>query len=379
MPLPSRQLPGKSLAKQQGTVLVTVLMMFAIAAFMAAEMGYRQKYDVRRTSAMLMTEQAREYLTGAEQVAKLALIEDFKSDRKNNAYVDSLNEIWATRQPPFPVDGGYIQGQLIDAQSLFNINNLILPDTGKPSPTAKTIFINIMNGLDIPKEGSAEAVYEKIVDWLDTDQNETGTDGREDSYYMGLKRPYRTGGQPLADLSELRAIDGIDRDTFEKLAPHIVALPPGTPINLNTAESELLSAAQVKNIDQLLSRRNKNPVKANEVAQYLPKSAPTGDTTEGSDSEDTGDTNTQRNASSVGTAVKDSGFSANSEYFELRAAAKIGERTLYSRAIVYRKATQGASDDAASRANDGRLQVIYRAFVDPLQQPDPVVATPASE
>lgn len=341
--------------RQQGTVLVTVLMMFAIAAFLAAEMGYRQKLDVRRTAAMLQTEQAREYLLGAEDLAKLALKEDYKADKKNNnKFVDGLGEDWALKRKPFPVEGGFIQGELIDAQSKFNINNLIKADTGKPNPIAKEQFIGLLNALGIPKDGSPEAVYEKVLDWLDKDQDEAGPDGREDGAYLGKKRAYRTAGEPIADISELRAIDGMDAETFKVLEQHIVALPPPTQINLNTAEQELLSAAKVTDEKGLLATREQKPIDKNDLANVVPR-APQGQRQE--------DYNEM--------------FNVSSEYFELRAKAQVGERSLYSRSIIHREPGQPSQDSTgrATGGNGGKLQVIYRAFVDPLQQP---MTTPAN-
>lgn len=341
-------------ARQQGTVLVTVLMMFAIAAFLAAEMAYRQKLDVRRTSAMLMTEQAREYLVGAEELAKLALKDDYKSDQRQQQFVDSLGEDWAQKRPPFPVDGGYIQGELIDAQSKFNLNDLVDMTSGTnttdSAKLAKDQFIKLLNQLGVPKEGSAEAVYEKVVDWLDKGQDETGNDGREDSAYLRAKRPYRTGDRVFVDVSELRLIDEMDPETYAALEEHVVAIPPGTPKNLNTAEQELLLVMGLRQSADLLAAREMKPlVNDSDVDNYLP------------------DDNTLKGILGTNTTFTKDKFkelvSRSSRYFELRAKAVIGGRTIYSRSLLYR------SDSGAAGGKGGKLEVVYRAFVDPLQQP----------
>lgn len=340
-------------ARQQGTVLVTVLMMFAIAAFLAAEMAYRQKLDVRRTSAMLMTEQAREYLVGAEELAKLALKDDYKSDQRQQQFVDSLGEDWAQKRPPFPVDGGYIQGELIDAQSKFNLNDLVDMATGtnttEKARLAKDQFIKLLNQLGVPKEGSAEAVYEKVVDWLDKGQDETGNDGREDSAYLRAKRPYRTGDRVFVDVSELRLIDEMDPETYAALEEHVVAIPPGTPKNLNTVEQELLQVMGMRQAAQLLAVRETQPlINDSDMDAYLPDDATLQSLLQGS---------------SFGRDKFKELVSRSSRYFELRAKAVIGGRTIYSRSLLYR------SDNTAAGGKGGKLEVVYRAFVDPLQQP----------
>lgn len=356
---------------QNGTVLVTVLMMFAIAAFLASEMAYRQKLDVRRTSAMLMTEQAREYLTAAEELSMLALKDDFKADKKRGDYIDGLGDEWALKRPPFPVDGGLIQGEIVDAQGKFNLNDLVDKATGKDStPQAQLAaqrFKDLCNSLGVPKEGSAEALYERVLDWIDVGQDEKGNDGREDSAYLSAKRPHRTANRLFVDVSELRSIEGMDLETFDKLEPYLTVLPPGTPLNLNTAKAELLTVYGVRNAQQLAAQRERDPIEKNRIGEYAPELASirgqsgvgdgaTGDT-------GTSGTGTTGTGGGLDQAAINEMFSTNSNYFELKAKAVIGDRTVYSRSLIYRP------PEGAPNGNSGKLEVIYRAYVDPLQQP----------
>ncbi len=350
-----------SLQRQRGTVLVTVLMMFAIAAFLAAEMAYRQKLDVRRTSAMLMSEQAREYLLGAEALARLALKDDFKADKKDNSkFIDSLDEEWARKRPPFPVEGGYIQGEIIDAQSKFNINDLV-DASGKTDSTqakiGKHYFIELLKQLDIPKEGSPETVYQMIVDWIDPNPDEIGPDGREDGAYLRAKRPYRTANRVILDISELRYIDGMDLETFNKLAPHLVALPPGTPKNLNTLDKMLMSMMS-QDAAGLQTERESGGIDDSDIGKYAPnwadlKTSPilaSPSPPVGGGSFDQDDLNEM--------------FTVKSDYFELLAKAEVGGRVVYSKSLIYRYPDGGRDPEKS-----GKLKVIYRAYIDPLQQP----------
>lgn len=335
---------------QRGTVLVTVLMMFAIAALLATEMAYRQKLDIRRTSAMLMTEQAREYLIGAEELAKLALKDDFKSDKRSGKPVDGLKEEWALKRPPFPVEGGLIQGEIIDAQSKFNINSLVdaAGDVRNPQLLAKANFIKLLTALDVPEEGSPQEVYDKIVDWLDKDQNPSGFDGSEDGEYLRHTVPFRTGNRFCVDVSELKSIEGLDIKTYNTIEPYLTALPPETKLNLNTANAEILSAMTVDT--KIIVEREANPLQ--DTAGKIPQKA-----------------DFPGISPTVTDADIEKQFSVYSNFFELHAKAVIGGRSVYSRAILYRP-------DISSTKGD-KIEVIYRAFVDPLQQPmTPVAARP---
>ena len=80
------------------------------------------------------------------------------------------------------------------------------------------------------------------ADWLDPDQNETIPDGAEDPLYSGFIPPYRTADMPISNITELSAVDGMDRISFEILLPHVIALPGRTQINVNTASIAVLQS-----------------------------------------------------------------------------------------------------------------------------------------
>jgi len=50
------------------------------------------------------------------------------------------------------------------------------------------------------------------------------------------------GPGPLADISELRALPGLDADSYARLHPHVAALPPAIGLNLNRASAPVLAS-----------------------------------------------------------------------------------------------------------------------------------------
>jgi general secretion pathway protein K len=60
--------------------------------------------------------------------------------------------------------------------------------------------------------------------------------------YLTQAPPYRTANLPVTSISELLALPGFGRDRYNRLAPYIAALPPGTHINICTASGVLLDA-----------------------------------------------------------------------------------------------------------------------------------------
>ena len=80
------------------------------------------------------------------------------------------------------------------------------------------------------------------ADWLDSNADASFPDGAEDSIYTGILPPYRSANQSLTSASEIAALEGMDRETYLILRPHITALPGRTNVNVNTATGAVLQS-----------------------------------------------------------------------------------------------------------------------------------------
>ena len=220
-----------SAGRQRGVALITALLVVAIATVAAVSMASRQQLEVRRTASLLHGEQAWAYVLGAEEWAKVVLRRDAQESQ-----VDTLSEDWATRPPVSTVEGGAVFGRIIDLQGRFNLNNLVLQN-GKMDPEAVAYYKRLLRNLDLD-----ERLADAVVDWIDANIDVTFPDGAEDETYLSLDPPYRTANRPMQDASELRLVKGYTGEVVDKLLAHVVALPVRTPINVNTADSTVLSA-----------------------------------------------------------------------------------------------------------------------------------------
>jgi general secretion pathway protein K len=112
-------------------------------------------------------------------------------------------------------------------------------------------------------------------------------------------------------VSELRLVKGVDRETYNKLAPVVCALPPGAPLNVNTALAPVLAALgeeelKPTDLESLLKNRPAEGYK--NVDDFL-------------------------NAAKLTTveAPVKALLSTDSQYFLLRAEARVGD----GRAMLY--------------------------------------------
>jgi general secretion pathway protein K len=148
---------------------------------------------------------------------------------------DGLTDVWATPFPPLPVEGGAAELSVVDETRKFNINQIVDPSTGQPSPIYLPVAERLFENLQVSPN-----LLPAIIDWLDPDSVES-PNGAEADYYMKLIPPYMPRNGPMPTIGDLRMIKGIDDATFNQLRRCLTVMPE-TQVNINTAEPEVLGA-----------------------------------------------------------------------------------------------------------------------------------------
>ncbi len=242
--------PLRGKMRHRGVALITAMLITALATIVAANMAWDSALDVRRTMTLLNRDQGIQVALGAESWVMGILRQDLVDSQ-----TDHLEEIWATELPGLPIEGGEVFGSVVDLQGRFNINNLV-KQNGEIEEQSLEQFRRLLLALELDQRLAGVA-----ADWLDANRDAAFPDGAEDPIYTGLVPPYRSANQTVTSISELAAIDGMDKETFDRLAPHITALPGRTDINVNTATpavlqslGENISVADVESL--LLDRQN---------------------------------------------------------------------------------------------------------------------------
>ena len=230
--MPGRCTQCRRPVRQRGAALITAILIVAIASIVATSIYYDSFLYIKRSSNMLLYDQARLYTLGAEDWAADILTRDFETEPGR----DHFGEEWAATLPPLPIDGGTLIGALEDQQGRFNLNNLI-NDEGEINESAYEQFKRLLEAT-----GQNVQLADRVVDWLDSDQEAMFPDGAEDALYSSLRVPYRTANGPITSASELLAVEGFDRESFLALSPYVTALPRGSKININTASLPVIYA-----------------------------------------------------------------------------------------------------------------------------------------
>ena len=221
--------------RQRGVALITAILITALVSSVALSLAWDNALDMRRTMTLLYRDQAVQVAMGAENWVQSILRDDLAETD-----TDHLGEIWASELPGLPVQSDVVQGELFgrieDLQGRFNVNNLV-DQNGEVDELALEQFRRLLVALELDPRFAGIA-----ADWIDANREAGFPDGAEDAIYTGLVPAYRTPNLPITHATELAGLEGMDKASFDILAPHIVALPGRTGINVNTATPAVLQS-----------------------------------------------------------------------------------------------------------------------------------------
>ena len=326
-------------ASQRGTVIITVLMLVAVATYLAVEMTYRQRIDITRTGTLLALSQSEEYVKSAEALAQYVLEQDLISDIKSNEITDHKQEDWPTKVVK-PIGRGLVQGEIFDLQGRFNLN-LLLSSNAQIQRLALGQLEQLLSDVGIPSNSSsntsAVSIAARINDWIDTN-DQPGTDGLESQDYLLFDPPYQTSDRVLVDLSELMLISGLSIEDLNLLAEHVALLPPAAAMNINTASDTVLALTPCLNIQAITAQRTQGGITDAELNTLV----------EGGGSYFIG---------GCATAIIPGYFSVKSEFFLLDAKSEVDKKTIHIHSVLYRPETLNVPDV--------KVKVILRKHLDP--------------
>ena len=237
--------PGPSCAQRQhGAALLTAMLTVALVATLASAALWQQWRQVEIEIAERGRSQTAWMMTGAMDWTRLILREDAISAQ--GAAADHLGEPWALAVQESKLstflsqdqqwrEGDaevFLSGQITDAQSRMNVMNLV--EDGQISAPALARFAALFERLGLPL-GELQTLAQQLQASLQAIESgpSSGSANRSNTPPSAALVPQQT-----AQLVWL----GLSPRSLVALQDHITVLPVATPVNLNTASAEVLSA-----------------------------------------------------------------------------------------------------------------------------------------
>lgn len=226
--------------RQRGVAIVTALLLAALAITLVASLFGQENVQVRSIENQRYQLQKVWVMRGALDWARLILREDAKVNR-----VDYLGEPWSvpleeTRLDDY-VDNGRtseddtdatLSGHIIDAESRLNLTNLSAGGIiDQPTLQAFQKLLSAQ-GMD-PELALATA---KMVASTQSQSAQFNPDGSVGAAAVNAKI------LALTQVDDLLAVPGFTPASIAKLKDLVIFLPVATPINVNTASAQVISA-----------------------------------------------------------------------------------------------------------------------------------------
>jgi general secretion pathway protein K len=220
---------------QRGLALLMAMLIVVIATTVAVSIVHEEKFTIRKSSHIQGMDRASLYAAGLEDWAQIFLKEDSEDSK-----IDSLDEDWAIAIPGLPIEGGYLAGYMEDEQGKFNLNSIVI------SEIALTRFRRLCDNLEVDGQ-----FIPALLDWIDEDFEIRYPDGMEENY-----EDYRVANREMVDISELLLVHNVTAEIYEKLQPHITALPGTSTLNVNTlSEVIFLSLGPDLDVTEFIKQR----------------------------------------------------------------------------------------------------------------------------
>ena len=227
--------------RQRGVAVIIALLLTTLAITIVSSLFWQQQVQVRSIENQRLQLQKQWILRGALDWASLILREDAKYSS-----VDTLDEPWATplaetRLNQYVDDNradaadATLSGSITDAQARYNLTNLC-PD-GTINPVEVSAFAQLLNNANIDP-----ALAQATANAMAAAQQKPAAN---DANAVNQSGPLPMN---LTQVDDLLAVPGFTPEMLAKIKDFVIFLPLATPVNVNTAPAEVLSAISTLSI-----------------------------------------------------------------------------------------------------------------------------------
>ena len=307
-----RNSPPRSLAQTGAALLAAMLTVTLVATFAASAM-WQQWRAVEVETAERGRVQSAWILIGALDWSRLILREDGRSggadhlaepwavplqEARLSTFLAATNNVSQVDDASTDTTEAFLSGQISDMQARLNITNLVV--AGQPQPIAVRQFTRLFERLGLPIQQ-----LDELVDALRRAQ--PGTTTNTPTNNQGNSAPLMP-----PTISQLGWL-GMSPATVATLAPHVTLLPVRTPVNLNTADIDVLMAA-IEGLDSATAQKIVQSRESSHFRTLADAKKLVGET----------------------LSIESSDFAVASAYFEVRGRLRLGDTMLDERSLVHK-------------------------------------------
>ena len=254
----------KKKENERGIVLIIVLIVIAILTIVVADFTFSTHVDLEISNNTLNDIKAQYIAKSGISVVSSVMKSNNLEDLGDISSVAGDGEVevgsgeeslWSLNVPAFAVGDGVVTMTVEDERSKINLNSLINQTTNKVDFQVLAALTELFRYLEVDA-GKSELFTASLINWLDRSikgaQNDQDPRGAQGNFYNTLENPYTIKDGPMDSLEEIRMIEGMDEDFYNKIVNYVTVYPVNKQVNFSTASKPvmiaILKAAQVSAI-----------------------------------------------------------------------------------------------------------------------------------
>lgn len=236
---------------EKGIVLVIVIIIIAVLMILVTDLIYFTQIDTEISTNTRDEIKARYIAKSGVHVAagtlKARPLEELTTlTAAMGGQSSNTDGLWAINVPYFPVGEGNVSVTVTDERSKINLNALVSGSSNKVDQQVLKELTELFRYLEVD-ESKSQRFISSLINWTDAPvqgaENDQDSAGANAGFYSSLDPPYKIKDGPLDTLQEIRMIDGMDDEFYNKIKDYVTVYPRDKKINFSTASRVVLMAA----------------------------------------------------------------------------------------------------------------------------------------
>lgn len=249
----NKRAPLRQSTRARGAAIIAALLVVTLAAILVAGLLWREEVQIHRVDSARLASQTQAIERGALDYARLIL----RSSADASPTVDYIGQVWSmplqrTRLSDFLTQIGevraeqgqstYLGGSIEDAQSRFNLRNLVTfvagPSGPVIDPAAVASYERLLITLGLPVQlADQTALYMRS-----SQAAQSLATGPANGVFQASAESTSGAPLPVYSLDGLLDVPGYSPAVLARLAPFVTVLPVSSTVNVNTAPAEVIAA-----------------------------------------------------------------------------------------------------------------------------------------
>jgi len=236
-------------SKHKGAALIAVMVIVFLVMVIISNITIKNFRIISRLTNQNIQQQAIGLLAVGTNFGRAGL-----GTTAATSKVDTINDIWAQPLPKTKIiDDFLVSGYIVDEQSKFNINDLVI--NGKVNKPVLAQFTQLLTYLKIPAGIASNIALYMAAPAYQADIM---------SSYSTADPPSSPAGRPLVDLAELVMVQGMQSAWVYKLEQYVTVIPQNVNYkalnNESGTESKPAKSAESKPANSAESKSESSPM-----------------------------------------------------------------------------------------------------------------------